>query len=130
MNPDNLTDLLQKGFRVTLGATSALVESLQDSQKRDENLSKMQSDFGKLTEEWADKGAVTELEARNFVDTLWTQQAQSANSETTAAGDATVTTSAQSVAEPEVQADVEALTAQIAALRAELENLKSSDSNG
>lgn len=130
MNPDNLTDLLQKGFRVTLGATSAFVESLQDSQKRDENLSKMQSDFGKLTEEWADKGAVTELEARNFVDTLWTQQAQSANSETTAAGDATVTTSAESVTDPDVQADVEALTAQLAALRAELENLKSSDSNG
>ncbi|MBD1939823.1 hypothetical protein [Microcoleus sp. FACHB-68] len=127
MNPDNLTELLQKGFRVTLGATGALVESLQDSQKRDENLSKMQSDFGKLTEEWADKGAVTELEARNFVDALWTQQA---NSETTAAGDATVTTSAESVTEPDVQADVEALTAQLAALRAELENLKSSDSNG
>ena len=130
MNPDNLTELLQKGFRVTLGATSALVESLQDSQKRDENLSKMQSDFGKLTEEWADKGAVTELEARNFVDTLWTQQAHSANSETTAAGDATVTTSAEPVVEPDVQADVEALTAQIAALRAELEKLKSSDSKG
>ncbi|MBW4491974.1 MAG: hypothetical protein KME26_02485 [Oscillatoria princeps RMCB-10] len=128
MNPDTVTEFLQKGFRVTLGATSTLIESLQDPQKGAQTLSKMQSDFGGLTEEWAEKGAVTEREARNFVDTLLTQQGQPAPGDTTSTAGTTVTTSASPVTEPEDQKDLRELTAQIAALRAELEKLQKQDS--
>src|SRR5512136_129673 len=128
MNPDTVTEFLQKGFRVTLGATSTLIESLQDPQKGAQTLSKMQSDFGGLTEEWAEKGALTEREARNFVDTLLTQQGQPAPGDTTPTAGTTVTTSASPVTEPEDQKDLRELTAQIAALRAELEKLQKQDS--
>lgn len=128
MNPDTVTEFLQKGFRVTLGATSTLIESLQDPQKGAQTLSKMQSDFGGLTEEWAEKGALTEREARNFVDTLLTQQGQPAPGDTTSTAGTTVTTSASPVTEPEDQKDLRELTAQIAALRAELEKLQKQDS--
>ena len=124
MNPNTVTEFLQKGFRVTLGATSTLIESLQDSQKREETFSKMQSDFGGLTEEWAEKGALTEREARNFVDTLLSQQGQPAAGDTTSTAGTTVTTSASPVTEPEDEKDLRELTAQIAALRADLEKLQ------
>ncbi len=68
MNSDNLTQLLQQRFRITLGATASLVETLQDPQKRNQNLSDLRSELNHLTQEWAEKGEVTEQEARNFVD--------------------------------------------------------------
>ena len=74
MNPDNLTQIIQKGFHLTLGATSFFMETLQNSSKRDENLNKLNSDFNQLTEEWAQRGEMTEREARNFVDTILNQQ--------------------------------------------------------
>jgi polyhydroxyalkanoate synthesis regulator phasin len=124
MNPDNLTEVLQKGFRVTLGATTALVESLQDPLKRDENLSKMQTDFAQLTEEWAEKGAVTELEARRMVDELWQQQSSSPPPAASSTPDPAGT---QRAGDSQLYQDVQELTAQIAALRAELEQLQKSD---
>ena len=74
MNPDNLTQIIQKGFHLTLGATSFFMETLQNSSKRDENLNKLNSDFNQLTEEWDQRGEMTEREARNFVDTILNQQ--------------------------------------------------------
>lgn len=129
MNPDNFTELVQKGFRVTLGATSALIEGIQDSAKRDETLSKMQSDFGQLTEEWAVKGAVTEQEARNFVDTLLKQEGQSAGRETPPASGTSGTTSATPGTDARVQEELLELTAQLAALRAELQKLQNTEEN-
>ena len=68
MNTDNLTQLLQQSFRLTLGATASLVETLQDPQKRTDNLDRMQSELSHLATEWAAKGEMTEQEARNFVN--------------------------------------------------------------
>ncbi|WP_017716797.1 hypothetical protein [Kamptonema formosum] len=128
MNPNTVTEFLQKGFRVTLGATSSLFETLQDPQKGAQTLSKMQSDFGGLTEEWAEKGALTEREARNFVDTLLSQQGQPRPEDTTETAGTAGTSSASPVTDPEDQNDLRELTAQIAALRAELERLQKQDS--
>ena len=118
---------MQKSFRVSLGATNALVESLQDPQKREENWTKMQTDFGQLTEEWAEKGEVTEQEARSFVDNLISEQASQSTSGTSGASSATTT------ATPTVEADIEQelqdLTAQIIALRSELEKLQEFESD-
>lgn len=65
MNADNLTNLIQQGFHLTLGATASLVETLQDPQKRTENLSQISSELSHLANEWAAKGEMTEQEARN-----------------------------------------------------------------
>ena len=124
MDSNNLTQLLQKGLRVTLGATASLIEVLQDPEKREQNLARLRSDLSQLAEEWDTKGAMTEQEARNFVDTLLEkrnrQQAQSSYDPTTQASTATATPTAP----PDVQLELQELTAQIAAIRTELEKLR------
>lgn len=125
MNSDNLTQMLQKGFRVTLGATSFVIETLQDSQKRDENLSKLKSEnFSQLTEEWAQQGEMTEREARNFVDTILAQQNTQDSAQTGATSDSPVSTPTEPTPDSDPRPEIQELTAQVAALRAELENLR------
>lgn len=133
MNSDNLTQLLQRSLRVTLGATASLVEVLQNPQKRQENLSKLSAELSQLTEEWAAKGEVTEQEARTFVDSMIAQATRS-----TEPSDAypasmkrstTVTTTATPAPDPGIESDLRELTAQIAAMRAELDRLKESPSD-
>jgi len=118
---------MQKSFRVSLGATTALVESLQDPQKRDENWTKMQTDFGQLTEEWAEKGEVTEQEARSFVDNLISGQDTQSTSSTSDPSSATTT--ATPTASADIQQELQELTAHIIALREELEKLRESESD-
>jgi polyhydroxyalkanoate synthesis regulator phasin len=126
MNPDTILQTVQKGFRVTLGATAFLIETLQDPQRRDENLYRLRVDLDQLTEEWAAKGEMTEQEARNFVDTILSQRAAQSNSSDTSSASGGSSTTA--VAPPDVQLDLQELTAQIAAIRAELERLREQDS--
>ncbi|GGA46930.1 hypothetical protein [Okeania sp. KiyG1] len=122
MNPDNLTQIIQKGFRVTLGATSFFIETVQDSTKRDENLNKLSSDFNQLTEEWAGRGEMTEQEARNFVDTILNQQNSQADTDSTTASSGS--TSASSFVSLDVQQDLLELTQEIANLRTDLQKLQ------
>ncbi len=126
MNSDSLVQLLQKGFRVTLGATASLIEVLQDPEKRDENLAKLRLEWSQLAEEWAEKGEITEQEARNFVDNFLSKQ----NSQSSAGPSGTTgsTTTTTPTAPPNVQTDLEELITQIAAIRAELEKLRNTDS--
>ncbi len=125
MNSDTVVQMLQRGFRVTLGATATLIEVLQDPQKRNENLAKLQAELSQLSEEWAEKGAATEQDARNFVDNLIAKQrsGSTGSSSTASSHGATAPT-----APPDIQADLQELTAQIAAIRSELEKLRNSDS--
>jgi polyhydroxyalkanoate synthesis regulator phasin len=115
MNPDTFVQTLQKGYRVTLGATALAIESLQDSQQREENFAKMRSDPNQLIEELAVKGETTEREARSFVDGVFSQPPTGATTPTSAPA------SPQTVA---IQQDLQELTAQLAAIRAELERLR------
>lgn len=125
MTSDTVVRLLQTSFRVTLGATTSLVEVLQDPQKREANLTKLRTNFEELTREWAEKGEVTEIEARNYVDTFIAQRRSEMNSAST-----TVPTTATPVqppvqsTSPEVQLELQELTAQLAAIRAEVERLR------
>jgi polyhydroxyalkanoate synthesis regulator phasin len=122
MNSDNFVQLFQKGFRVTLGATASLVEVLQDPERRDESLSKLNQEWSVLSAEWAQKGEVTEQEARSFVDTLLAKRPGGS----AGAPSATATTPS---APPDVQLELQELTAQIVAMRAELERLRNQDSS-
>jgi polyhydroxyalkanoate synthesis regulator phasin len=129
MNSDNLTEMLQKGFRVTLGATSFMIETLQDSQKRDENLAKLKSEnLSQLTDEWAQQGELTEREARNFVDTIFTGTTNQNTVQTPAGSDDPINTPATPAAASDPKLEIQELTAQMAALRAELEKLRTEES--
>ncbi|WP_421654997.1 hypothetical protein [Leptothermofonsia sp. ETS-13] len=128
MNSDNFIELLQKGFHITLGATTSLVESLQDPQKREENLAKLRLEWNQLSEEWANKGAVTEQEARRFVDTLLNNRTNPATSEPSASSGFSSNTTTP-IVPPEIQVELQELTEQIAAMRAELEKLRNSDTS-
>ncbi|HEY9644511.1 MAG TPA: hypothetical protein V6C57_28705 [Coleofasciculaceae cyanobacterium] len=125
MNPDSLIQLAQKSLRVTLGATAALVETMQDSQQREANLAKLKTELSQLAEEWEVKGESAEREARSFVDSL-INQASSGVSQPTPPS--TVSTIASSVPPADVQQDLQELTEQISALRTELEKLRAQDS--
>lgn len=122
---NNLTNLLQQGFHMTLGATASLVETLQDPQKRTENLSQISSELGNMAHEWVAKGEMTEQEARDFVSNFLNQLRN--QRPVTQTPNSTVSTTSTQVAPPEVQLDLQELTLQLAAIRTELEKLRNSD---
>lgn len=71
MNSNNtLLDNLQQGFRITVGATASLVETLQDPQKRQLTWQDWQQEWNQRANQWAQKGTVTETEARQYVDQM------------------------------------------------------------
>ncbi len=131
MNPDNVMEFLQTGFRVGVGATASLLESIQDPQKREENLADLKLDVSDLTKKWAEKGEMTEREARNYVDTLIDHQRSPGEPPSSATPPASTSEPPSppptSATNPEVYQDLQDLTAQIAALRSELENLQKKD---
>ena len=129
MNSNNLLDLLQTGFRVSLGATTSLVETLGDSQKREESLSQLRLELSQRVTEWAQKGAITEQEARSFIEQMWRQQSAPGRSSATETSSETFTTPPTTPASPNAQLEIEELTAQIAAIRTELEKLRNSGSD-
>ena len=132
MNPDNLPQMLQTGFHLTLGATSFLIETLQDPLKREENLDKLKSDLGQLASELLEKGEMTDREARNFVDTIFSQPSnrENADSESVSPKESDAVTDAppDSVVQPDVKLEIQELTAHMAALRVELEKLRPENS--
>ena len=132
MNPDNLPQMLQTGFHLTLGATSFLMETLQDPLKREENLDKLKSDLGQLASELLEKGEMTEREARNFVDTIFSQPGDRENADSESLSpkqsDAATDNPPDSVVQPDVKLEIQELTAHMAGLRVELENLRAENS--
>jgi polyhydroxyalkanoate synthesis regulator phasin len=125
---DTLTQFLQKGFRVTLGATATIVEAIQDPQRREANLSKLTTELSQLAEEWEAKGVTTEQEARNFVDTMFNQDNSSPASPSYTASPSNSAPSS-TAAPADVQQDLQELTAQIAAIRAEIERIRAQDNS-
>jgi polyhydroxyalkanoate synthesis regulator phasin len=120
MNSETVVRFLQRGFHVTLGATASVVEILQDPQRRDANLNRLRLEWNQLSEEWATRGEVTEREARSYVDQWVAERRNSAEPPTVTTTATTVITSPKTDAQQELQE----LTAQLAAMRAELERLR------
>ncbi|MEG3859050.1 hypothetical protein [Microcoleus sp. herbarium12] len=134
MNPDNLPQMLQTGFHLTLGATSFLLETLQDAQKREENLDKLrQPDLGPLADELLEKGEMTDREARNFVDTIFSGLLDRENARSESGSpkqwDTASDTPPDSVVQTDIKLEIQELTAHMAALRLELENLRAENSD-
>jgi HPt (histidine-containing phosphotransfer) domain-containing protein len=144
MDTIDLSKLVQKGYYVTLGLTSTLIEVIQDPIKREENMRMLGRSFDEVTQELADKGISTEAEARSYVDSFIAQQvngssnthSSNTNVDAPSAGLTTVTTTARTVEDaPEsdksdkkvkasLRDEIQELTEQIASLRSELEQLR------
>jgi polyhydroxyalkanoate synthesis regulator phasin len=143
MDTIDLEKLFQRSYYVTLGATSSLIEVIQDPTKREENFKRLGRSFDEITQELADKGVTTEAEARSYVDKFIAQQVNggaSTNVSNVSSELTTVTTTAKTVedtvadntvgrADKKVKAsmrdEIEELTQQLSSLRSELEQLRS-----
>ena len=131
MNTDTLIESVQSGFRVAVGATASFIEMLQDPQKQPENFNPWNSeDWNELTKEWEEKGEKTELEARNFVETMWNQQDASDSNSQATDRPTTIEVDSTTPSDPEAQSELHELTQQIASLRAELEKLQEEKGDG
>lgn len=131
MNTDTLIELLQKGYRVTLGAASTAVEAVQDPQQTADEFSMIGTDFQRLADKLEVRGALTEKEARNFVESMMSQMPESFRANfpsETASTPKTVTTVATPVIDTQLQAEVESLTAELIEIRREIEALRQQDS--
>lgn len=130
MNTDTLLELLQKSYRVTLGAASSAVEAVQDPQRAADDFSEVGNDFYRLADKLEVRGALTEKEARDFVEGVMSQMPEPFRSVSSGFSQAappaprTVTTVATPVVDAELQAEVESLTAELIAVRKEIEELR------
>ncbi|WP_236618897.1 hypothetical protein [Acaryochloris sp. CCMEE 5410] len=120
-----VTEFLKKGFHVTLGATTSVVESLQDSQKREENISQLNLGFDQLSQIWADKGEITETEARKMIDSMATQYGVNANP--MSSGSSTAPSATSPSIDPSLQQELKTLTNQLANIRLELTQMGNQD---
>jgi polyhydroxyalkanoate synthesis regulator phasin len=123
---------VQTGFRVAVGATASFIEFLQDPKKQPENLNPWDSDWNELTKHWAEKGEITEREARNFVDNMWDRSGDSGSNSDSMHRPTEVTEPSATTppSDPEVPSELHELTQQIASLRAELEKLQEEKGDG
>jgi len=140
MDTIDLEKLFQRGYYVTLGATSSLIEVIQDPTKREENLRRLGRSFDEITQELAEKGVTTEAEARSYVDKFVAQQVSGTSTpKSETAGLTTVTTTAKTVddstdnlsdktdkgVKASMRDEIQELTQQLASLRSELEKFRS-----
>ncbi|MGC1309724.1 MAG: hypothetical protein WA885_21075 [Phormidesmis sp.] len=133
MNTDTLLELFQKGYRVTLGAASTAVEAVQDPQRAADDFSEVGTDFYRLADRLEVRGALTEKEARDFVEGVASQMPEPFRSFSTSFSNPpeapkTVTTVATPVIDTQLQAEVESLTAELIEIRKEIEELRQKDS--
>ncbi|MEL6263566.1 MAG: hypothetical protein AAFR12_21175 [Cyanobacteria bacterium J06626_6] len=133
MNTDTLLELVQKGYRVTLGAASSAVEAVQDPQRAADEFSAIGTDWQRLADKLEVRGALTEKEARDFVEGVTSQMPEpfrsvsSTFTQSAPPEPPTVTTIATPVVDTELQAEVASLTDELIAIRKEIEALKNKD---
>ncbi len=127
MNNNNfLLETAQKGFRITVGAATSLIETVQNPQKRSEAISQIQSELNQKAQEWAQKGEITEQEAQAFVNNLLNQKPW----EKGASGIKNPSNnSSNSSSSNNVNWELQELIEEIVALRMELEAMRQSEDN-
>lgn len=120
MDSQQTFEFLRKGLHVTLGATTSLVESVQDPLKREENLAQLNLGFDELTNIWQEKGSVTENEARQFVDTVISSSMNAVTPNNNTYGSPTQSPSSGTTFNADIASEIEDLTTQISEIRNEL----------
>ena len=117
-NGNNFFGILQTGLRTVVGATTDAIETLQDTQKRNQAFSEFNEQWQKKSQEWVEKGEVTESQARQIIEQL-IQNKGVGNSSTPQE----ITIESDDVSDP--YEGIKELTEEIIALRAEIEKLNS-----
>ncbi|MGK7906485.1 MAG: hypothetical protein AB4040_04555 [Synechococcus sp.] len=128
-NVQDFQELLTRARRIAFGTAASLIEILQDSSKREENIQKISDEFNQLANELAVKGEETEMEARRYVDT-WLGTRREGQADSQASQAPTKIEVVDITEETRKQEEVEELTAEVQSLRAELEKLRGSTENG
>jgi polyhydroxyalkanoate synthesis regulator phasin len=118
MTTHPVLESLYKGFRLTVGATATLLETLQDPHKRADTLNDLQSQWNQIAAEWSEKGEVTEREARQFLEGWLDRSRGSAGMEPI---ETVATESETSDGDTNARAEIEKLIERLGTLRAELE---------
>ncbi len=124
MNSNSLIQVVQKGFRIAVGATADCVETLQNPQKRAEAFSEIQTELRQKTQEWSIKGESTEQQAKEFVENLMNQRGWSGNRTSTGASSSTTPPNSTG---SNINSGIQELTEEIIALKLELEKLRNSE---
>ena len=127
MNSSNpLLEIAQQGFRITVGAGTSLLETVQNPQKRSEAISQLQIELNEKAREWSQKGEITEQEARTFINNVIARQPWTKGSKTTTDG-----SEGYSNSNPgnNVRHGLQELKDEIVALRMELEKMRNSGNN-
>ncbi|URR35976.1 hypothetical protein NBE99_02260 [Thermosynechococcus sp. HN-54] len=73
----NPFELAQQLYYTSIGAAAAAIESLQDEAKRQEYLTQLRVDARQLATVCAEKGRLTEAQARELIQAFIAQQQQS-----------------------------------------------------
>ena len=117
MNDNTFLRELQQGYRVAIGMTVTLLETLQDPGKRETTFSELIQQWSQRSQEWSEKGEVTEREAKETLEN-WLKKRQSSTSSTSENGQ---TVDIQVVSEANLEAEIRDLTRKITELRSQLE---------
>ncbi|MFS8900597.1 hypothetical protein NW845_04335 [Synechococcus sp. H60.2] len=121
------SDWFTRARHLFYGAATALVEILQDPEKRAENLNRLSMDLAQLAAELEQKGELIEQEAVRYVESLRdpAANAPAAESERPApAESAPPTTASPAPISKEEMAELMELIHQIESLRLDLERLR------
>jgi hypothetical protein len=130
MIPDGLSQTLQKGFHLTLGAGAALLEAIQSPQQASQRFAGLGNDVTRITAELETKGVATEREARQMVDTLVSQLPFSFPQSSSGASPSTVDTVARPVTDTGIQDDLASLRQALTEIRQELDALRDRPNQG
>ncbi len=120
MENNNLFEVIQKGFRTIVGATVEAMETLQDTEKRRKILSQLKSQLQAKSQQWQEKGAITEEEARKLVEQIFFG---SSGKKTTESGNGSYSNKGEKN-EQELYQSLQSLIEEIVSLRQELEKMK------
>ena len=102
MNENTFLRELQQGYRVAIGMTVTLLETLQDPDKREITFSELKQQWSQHSQEWSEKGQVTEREAKETLEN-WLKQRQSSAS---SASGKVQTVDTQVVSEENLEAEI------------------------
>jgi polyhydroxyalkanoate synthesis regulator phasin len=126
MDSNNFFSIIQQGFRTAVGATTSVIETIQDSQKREQTLSELREEWQKKVKEWEEKGEITEQEARRMMDDFLKKNPQNeANNDSTSSSNNAYNVTNPSLSKPNTIREIQKLTQAIVTLRTELEKVKS-----
>ncbi|MBE9223024.1 hypothetical protein IQ215_09990 [Cyanobacterium stanieri LEGE 03274] len=118
MTSNNSPNPIQQGLRIAIGATASAVETIQDRERFNQKISELTRDLQAKSEVWAQKGALTEEEAKKMIEDFFNQKNDvPKSSNKNQSGDSNPS-----------REDLRTLTQEVISLREELNKLNSKSS--